>query len=371
MGRPTRSPAPRPRPRALPVHRPARFEILQHRGLCSQLFPRRQFAARWNRQVHTQLVRDPSLLHDVRITAQTPGSRTICTSVARVRALTDQGSVAQNLYPNLVPDTSRDRAPQTGGDERLGNAAAAIGARSVRFAREMRLPSSVESRRVRNLGRKITMDPTTRCASMAEEITPPDRRAPGAILPIRRRNPGSTTGIPFCVLTTVVSGPAPASSAEQVAAGRAPSLQERPRPPVPLLEGTGDGGRPRKSPRDFSLHAVLLHGAKMRPARESVTSNRLRHARADVSSDGAAPAIRNLIVDYPCWSSVSAAATARRRIFPVAWWNTLYEINLLRTFIFCQQVAAVLDKCGSVCHGFMQDHGGSHFFTRWDAHSQT
>src|SRR5580700_9620907 len=63
------------------------------------------------------------------------------------------------------------------------------------------------------------------------------------------------------------------------------------------------------------LNAVLLHGAKMWPAREEsdIVSSPC-HARADIGSDGPGPRDQE---SHRC-SSRSAAATARRRIFPVA-----------------------------------------------------
>jgi hypothetical protein len=76
-----------------------------------------------------------------------------------------------------------------------------------------------------------------------------------------------------------------------------------------------------RRPRDeisvatFHLHAVLLHGAKMRSAREQRhIQPGVRHARTNVGSDCARPGDQ----ESHCWSSVSAVATARRRIFPVA-----------------------------------------------------
>ena len=83
-----------------------------------------------------------------------------------------------------------------------------------------------------------------------------------------------------------------------------------------FFEGTGDGGpRHKISLAASDLHAVLLHGAKMRPAREERDLEPgLRHARTDVGSNCARPRDQE---SHAC-SSVSAAATARRRIFPVA-----------------------------------------------------
>ena len=83
-----------------------------------------------------------------------------------------------------------------------------------------------------------------------------------------------------------------------------------------FFEGTGDcGPRHEISLGTFHLHAALLHGAKMRPSREERDIEpSLRHARADVGSDCA----RARDQEPHRWSSMSAAATARRRIFPVA-----------------------------------------------------
>jgi len=46
-------------------------------------------------------------------------------------------------------------------------------------------------------------------------------------------------------------------------------------------------------------------------------------------------------------------------------WDAIHQIDLRWTFVFCQQLAAVLDECrlGSAM-AFMQDHRGSHFFAQ-------
>ncbi len=83
-----------------------------------------------------------------------------------------------------------------------------------------------------------------------------------------------------------------------------------------FFEGTGDCGPRHKISLDtLHLHTALLHGAKMRSAREEGDIEPgLRHTCADVGSDCARPRDQE---SHP-WSSKSAAATARRRIFPVA-----------------------------------------------------
>src|ERR1700690_2331676 len=83
-----------------------------------------------------------------------------------------------------------------------------------------------------------------------------------------------------------------------------------------------------------------------------------------------APAIRNFIVFCPRWSSPLVIRERGGDCAPANFsggggGDTLHEINLLRTFVFRQQLAAVLDECrlgGAM--GLMQDHGGSHFFTQ-------
>ena len=78
----------------------------------------------------------------------------------RQRANRIEGSVAQNLDPNLVADTSGERAAQARGEQRLRNSAAAIGALSIRFAERNSAALDVlnHSRR-RNLGRKVDDGP--------------------------------------------------------------------------------------------------------------------------------------------------------------------------------------------------------------------
>ncbi len=64
----------------------------------------------------------------------------------------------------------------------------------------------------------------------------------------------------------------------------------------------------------FHLHAVLLHRAKMRaPREERHIKTCICHACANVSADGPGPRDQK----FHAWSA-SAAATVRRRIFPVA-----------------------------------------------------
>ena len=103
--------------------------------------------------------------------------------------------VTQNLYPNLVPDARGDRTAQAGSDQRLGNSAAAIGARAIRFAQRNTVALDVLNHsRGRNLGRKVNDGADYSTALRWPRKSPRrDRHAPGAIPPIRHRNHGSTT----------------------------------------------------------------------------------------------------------------------------------------------------------------------------------
>jgi hypothetical protein len=113
----------------------------------------------------------------------------------------------------------------------------------------------------------------------------------------------------------------------------------------------------------------------MWPAREERDiETGLRHARTDVGSDCACARDQEShdwlsMVSYSCRSSRlvirerggdGAAANFPRR----GSGDTLYEINFLRTFVFCQKLAAVFDECrlGGAME-LVQDHGGRHFFT--------
>src|SRR5258708_30619183 len=83
-----------------------------------------------------------------------------------------------------------------------------------------------------------------------------------------------------------------------------------------LFQGCSDcGPRDEISLAAFYLHAIFLHGAKMRPAcKQGHIESGLRHARAEMGADGSGSSDQ----EFHCWLSTSAEATARRRIFPVA-----------------------------------------------------
>src|SRR4029077_15920238 len=83
-----------------------------------------------------------------------------------------------------------------------------------------------------------------------------------------------------------------------------------------FFERSYDGGpRHKIALAAFYLHAIFLHGAKMRSAgKQRYVEPSLRHTGANVSADGACP--RNQ--EFHWLSSTRAEATARRRIFPVA-----------------------------------------------------
>ncbi len=101
------------------------------------------------------------------------------------------------------------------------------------------------------------------------------------------------------------------------------------------FERTGDSGpRYKISFAAFHLHAMLLHGAKMRPAREeSDVEPGLRHAGADIGSDCAGPSdqefhgrLPTLIIHQRGGDGAAANFSSRSGR------NTLHQINLLRTF---------------------------------------
>jgi len=83
-----------------------------------------------------------------------------------------------------------------------------------------------------------------------------------------------------------------------------------------FIEGTGDFGAGNEiSFAAFYLHAIFLHGAKVRATREEGDiKSGLRHARADISSNCPGPGDKESHSSPPA----SAEATARRRILPVA-----------------------------------------------------
>src|SRR5712691_5757448 len=115
-----------------------------------------------------------------------------------------------------------------------------------------------------------------------------------------------------------------------------------------FFEGVGDSGpREEVSLATFYLHAILPHGAKMRPAREQRdVESGLRHARTDVASDG--PRSRNQKF-HRCLSMLVAAyerggesATAN---FPAPCRrDAFHQIYLPRTLVLSQKFAAVVDQ---------------------------
>src|SRR6202165_269706 len=92
--------------------------------------------------------------------------------------------------------------------------------------------------------------------------------------------------------------------------------------PTNFFERTGNrGSRDEVAFAALYLHSAVLHGAKMRTSGEqSDIKASFGHTRADVGSDCAGARDQEF---HPSLSTVaagsrSAAATARRRIFPVA-----------------------------------------------------
>lgn len=82
-----------------------------------------------------------------------------------------------------------------------------------------------------------------------------------------------------------------------------------------FFERTNNSGLNLKiSFRAFDVHSVLLHGSQMGPTREERDiQSSSRHARTDVSANGSGSGDQ----EFHAWLSTRAAATARRRIFPV------------------------------------------------------
>src|SRR5712691_1569967 len=135
-----------------------------------------------------------------------------------------------------------------------------------------------------------------------------------------------------------------------------------------FFEGGGDvGPRDEISVAALHLHAILPHGAKMWPAREQRDVEAgLRHARADVASDG--PRSRNqefhrclsmLVTAYERGGESATAnfsAPCRR--------DALDEINLPWTFVLRQKLTAMLHQLrfgGAV--RLVQNHRGGNFFS--------
>src|SRR5208283_4562013 len=211
-------------------------------------------------------------------------------------------------------------------DERFGNAAAALGARTIWFAKRNAVALNVLNHsRSRNLGGKVNDRP-----NYPARFDGGGNHAAGI-------DPLQPQSIPFTAKTLEVPPRDSILRADHGGIWTEYRLQMRGqlRQAVRLhtqkddvhrshfFERTGDGGvRDEISLGAFHLHAVPLHGAKMRPAREEGdVEPGLRHAGADVAADGAracdqeSHACLSMPVIHAVHSpglSASAAATARR-----------------------------------------------------------
>src|SRR5208283_974706 len=158
-GDPHARPAPRPRPPTLPARSAGPLRDFAALRFCApRLLLRLQFADRWKQATPCQLARNRfHFLHDV--SDHRTNSRIahhLNQRGARQCADRIEGSVAQDLYPNLLPETSGDRAAQAGRDQRLRNSAATIGARAIRFAERNAVPLDVSNHSwCGDLGRKV------------------------------------------------------------------------------------------------------------------------------------------------------------------------------------------------------------------------
>ena len=169
---------------------------------------------------------------------------------------------------------------------------------------EMRSPSVCRTTPGRTISvAKYTMEPTTRRGSTAAEITPPgstrSSRVPASGPPPDWKN---HHGTPFCVLTTIVSGPSVGASCG-ARAGRPWALTARTTtsagPPSSRLATTR--GRASKLPSTLSTCTPCSCMARRcGPRANRVTSCPARAMRAPRYAPIApAPAIRNFIAPHP------------------------------------------------------------------------
>src|SRR6202041_244080 len=274
-----------------------------------------------NRQLHSKLVRDRfDFLHDAADHGRGSGiARDLNQSGAGQRADRVERCVAQNLYPDLLPDASGDRAAEAGCDERFGKHTDAIGARAVGFAEgnSIALGMMNHSRRG-NLSGKVNNgsahsfcfkgggDPSAGIDTLQAQSFP--FAAEALEVP-----PGN-----FVLCAYHCSIRSQHRSQVRRKLGQAVGFHSKKNNVyrTHFFKGTGDGGaRHEISLAAFDTHAVLLHGAKMRPAREQrYIESGLRHASPDVGSNCPSPRDQ----EFHSCPPASTAATARRRIFPVA-----------------------------------------------------
>ena len=223
-----------------------------------------------------------------------PGWRTSSSSVPPVSALiglnaTLPSSFTQISWRNRVVIGHR----KPGGDQRLGDRAAALGLGAVRLAEADALPSVCRMTPGSTMSvAKYASDPTTRRGSIAAAMTPPgstrSSRSPSSSPPMLWKY---HHGMPFCVLTTTVSGP---SSGRSCGASAVRLCALTPRNDH---VGAADRRRDRRSTCGLHLevavradHAqpALLHRAQVRAAREQHDVGAgLREPRADVAADRA------------------------------------------------------------------------------------
>ena len=179
-------------------------------------------------------------------------------------------------------------------------------------------------------------------------------------------------GIPFCVLTTVVSGPNTGLTVAQAAAVRALLPRENNVHWSHISSEPAIAGRATKSPSTLFTCTPCLHGAKVWTAgEESYIESGAGHAGADIGSD--CPGSRDQEFHASSFMSIfrerggdgaTANLSGRGR------GNAFHQINLGRTFIFRQRLAAMLDQCRfGRCVGFVQDYCGGHFLAQRRMHA--
>jgi len=174
-----------------------------------------------------------------------------------------------------MPDASGDWTAQSGGDKSLGNSAEAIGTRPIRFTERNAIALDVlnHSRR-NNLGGKVDdgTDHAMRCDGGGDDAAGIDTLQPQAF-PF----PAEALKIPpgNSVLRTNDRGIGPQNRLQvRCELRQAVRLSRRERQRLRDLLHRGNWrilGRATKSPSLlFYLHAIFLHGAKVRATREEV-----------------------------------------------------------------------------------------------------
>src|ERR1700733_2852233 len=274
-----------------------------------------------NRQLHSKLVRDRfDFLHDAADHGRRSGiARDLNQSGASQRADRVERCVAQNLYPDLLPDASADRAAESGCDERLGKHTDAIGARAVGFAESNSIALGMMNHsRSGNLSGKVNNGSDhSLCFNGGGDHSAGIDTLKAQSFPLAAEAleipPGNSVLRAYhCSIGSQHRSQARRKLGQAV--GLHPKKNNVYR--THFLEGAGDGGpRHEISLAAFDPHAVLLHGATMRPAREQrYIESGLGHASPDVGTNCPGPRDQ----EFHSCPPASTAATARRRIFPVA-----------------------------------------------------